>query len=154
MTTSIVFDNIDYSQIEYDVDSYQENMLTDPSSSIIALQRLRYLKTRPTGNQVITPNITGRAVSNMLDYNEINYEQYKMRRKSEVLKYNKNSGTNKNKKYSSLVSLPRRKKSNSQKIIKNCEDEVIRYKKGINSGIKNDKTILYHSKQIPFYDKL
>ena len=60
MTTSIVFDEIDYSQIEYDANSTDESMLTDPSASIIALQGLRVLKTRETGDEVVTPDTTGR----------------------------------------------------------------------------------------------
>ena len=81
MTTSIVFDEIDYSQIEYDTSSTDESMLTDPSASIIALQGLRVLKTRETGDEVVEPDTTGREQTTMLNYNEISYEEYRMRRK-------------------------------------------------------------------------
>ena len=103
MTTSVVFDDIDYSQIEYDANaSVDEAMLTDPSAYIIALQGLRILKTRETGDEVVVPDTIGRAENPMTNFNETSYEQYRMRRKAEVLKYNKNSTITKRTHYSAL----------------------------------------------------
>ena len=91
MTTSVVFEEIDYSQLEYDFNSTDETMLTDPSASIIALQNLRILKTRETGEGSVTPDTTGRTEIPMVDYSKTyNYENYKMRRKAEVLKHKNN----------------------------------------------------------------
>ena len=92
MTASIVFDEIDYSQIEYDANS-TDSMLTDPSASIIA--RVTRVRTRETGDEVITPDITGRTNVSTIDFNETSYEEYKMRRKAEVLKYKNNTTINK-----------------------------------------------------------
>lgn len=89
MTTSIVFDDINYDNIEYEENSTDETMLTDPSASIIALQNLRILKTRETGNLAVTPNTIGRTNIPMINYNNITYKEYKMKRKAEVLKHKK-----------------------------------------------------------------
>ena len=56
-------------------------MLTDPSASIIALQGLRVLKTRETGDEVVEPDTTGREQTTMLNYNE-KLREYRMRRKA------------------------------------------------------------------------
>ena len=97
MTTSVAFDDYDFSELDYDVNSTDENMLTDPSASIFALQRLRILKTRETGDEAVEPDTTGRDQETMLDYNQTSYEEYRMRRKAEVLKYKQNTTLGKNK---------------------------------------------------------
>lgn len=154
MTTSIVFDEIDYSQIEFDIDSTDESMLTDPSASVIALQGLRVLKTRETGDEVVTPDTTGRTENTMINFNETTYEQYRMRRKAEVLKYNKNTTLNKKTQYSSLVSSQRGRLSNTAATSASCESDVIRVKKGTNSGIKGDNSLLFLNKNVTFIGKL
>lgn len=154
MTTSVVFEDIDYSQIDYDIDSIDESMLTDPSASIIALQRLRVLKTRETGEEPIIPDTTGRTENQMINFNKINYEQYKMRRKAEVLKYNKNVTVNKRTQYSALASLRRGKFSNTSAVSARCETDTIRVKKATSSGIKCDNSPLFLDKNVTFIDKL
>jgi len=154
MTTSIVFEDIDYSQIEYDADTTDESMLIDPSASVIALQGLRVLKTRETGNEVVTPDTVGRTENTMLNFNEINYEQYKMRRKAEVLKYKKNTTVNKRTQYSALASSRRGQISNTVAASASCESDVIRVKKGTNSGIKGDNSLLFLNNNVTFIEKL
>lgn len=154
MTTSIVFDEIDYSQIEYDADTTDESMLTDPSASVIALQGLRVLKTRETGDEVVTPDTTGRSEISMLNFNETSYEQYKMRRKAEVLKYKKNTTVNKRTQYSALASSRRGQLSNTAATSAACESDVIRVKRGSTSGIKGDNSLLFLNNNVTFFDKL
>ena len=154
MTTSIVFDEIDYSQIEYDANSTDESMLTDPSASIIALQGLRVLKTRETGDDVVTPDITGRTNVSTIDFNETSYEEYKMRRKAEVLKYKKNTTINKRTQYSALVSSRKGQISNITRATASCESDVIRVKKATNSGIKGDNSLLFYNPNVALIERL
>lgn len=154
MTTSVVFDEIDYSQIEYDENSIDETMLTDPSASIVALQRLRVLKTRETGDEVVTPDIIGRTNVSTINYDEVSYEEYKMRRKAEVLKYKKNTSTNKRTHYSALVSSRRGQISNITNAITNCETDVIRVKKATNSGVTGDSSLLFYNPNVTFIEEL
>jgi len=155
MTTSVVFDEIDYSEIEYDIDSTDERMLTDPSASAIALQGLRILKTRETGNEVIVPDTIGREENAMLDYNEISYEEYKMRRKAEVLKYKNNTTTNKKTQYSALAVSRRGQIANTASINETCENDVFtKVKKATVSGIKGDQSLLFLNPNVPFHNKL
>ena len=155
MTTSIVFENIDYSEIEYDIDSTDETMLTDPSASVIALQGLRILKTRETGDEVVTPDTTGRSENSMIDYNETSYEQYKMRRKAEVLKYKKNTTTNKRTQYSALASNRRGQISNVTSVSNTCSTDVtVKVKNASNSGIKGDNSLLFYDENVTFIQKL
>ena len=154
MTTSIVFDDIDYSEIEYDENATDDRVLTDPSASVVALQKLRVLKTRETGDEIVTPDTTGRAVIKMLDYNEISYEEYKMRRKAEILKYKKNTTINKRTQFSALASSRRGQISNVPATSATCEDDVIRVKKATNSGIKGDNSLLFLNSNVSYIDKL
>jgi hypothetical protein len=154
MTTSVYFNEFDLSEIEYDVNSTDENMLTDPSASIFALQRLRFLKTRETGNEVVAPDTIGREQDTMLDYNQITYEEYRMRRKAEILKYAKNTTVNKKTNYSALASSRRGKIANPTLVTKNRENDIIRVKRGTNSGIKGDNSLLFLNPAVAFNDKL
>lgn len=154
MTTSIVFDEIDYSQIEYEEDSIDENMLTDPSASIIALQNLRILKTRETGDIAVTPDTTGRTSVPMINYNGTSYKEYKMKRKAEILKYKNNTSLNKKTQYSALASSRRGKLSNIVNVASNCESDVIRVKKATNSGIKGDNSLLFNNPNVAFIERL
>lgn len=154
MTTSIVFDDIDYSQIDYDANSTDERMLTDPSASIIALQELRILKTRETGNSVVTPNTTGRTSITTINFNETSYEEYKMRRKAEVLKYKKNTSTNKRTQYSALASSRRGQIANITNATNNCENEIIRVKRATNSGIKGSNKLLFYNPNVALLERL
>jgi glycosylphosphatidylinositol transamidase (GPIT) subunit GPI8 len=154
MTTSVYFDEIDLSEIEYDENSTDESMLKDPTSSITALQGLRVLKTRETGDEVIIPDIIGREQKVALDYNNINYESYKMRRKAEVLKYKKNINDNKKTQYSHLALTRRGNITNVSSVTTECEDNIIRVKPATNSGIKGDNSLLFLNPNVPFMDKL
>ena len=154
MTTSIVFDEIDYSEIEYDGYATDGQMLTDPSASIVALQRLRVLKTRETGDEIVTPETTGRAEIPMLDYNETSYEEYKMRRKAEILKYKKHITINKKTRFSALASSRRGQISNVLATSATCENDVIRVKKASNSGVKGDNTLLFLDSNVTYIDQL
>ena len=142
MTTSVAYDEIDYSQIDYDSTSTNESMLTDPSASVIALQRLRVLKTRETGEEVVVPDTTGRERVTMVDYDAVTYEEYKMRRKAEVLKYKNNSISNKKSQYSAWASSRRGQIANILPVITNCQNDVIRVKKAINMGVRGDSSLL------------
>jgi hypothetical protein len=162
MTTSIVFDEIDYSELEYNASSSGNTMLTDPSASIIALQRLRYLKTRETGDDIVVPNTTGRDENQVIDFDYTTYEQYKMRRKSEVLRYQSNVVKGKKAKFSSIsrtrrgqfkgVSDQRLKQSSEDS--GDCGNDVIRVKLSVNSGIKCGNTPLYLDPGVTFIEKL
>ena len=154
MTTSIVFDEIDYSQIEFDANSTYEKMLTDPSASVIALQGLRVLKTRETGDDVVTPDTIGRTENIMINFNKTSYEQYRMRRKAEVLKYNKNKTLNKKAQYSSLVSSRRGRLPNNSSISTACKPDILRVKRATNSGIKCDNSLLFYDQNVTFMEKL
>lgn len=154
MTTSVYFDEIDYSQIDYDPNSTDENMLTDPSASVLALQRLRFLKTRETGDVIVSPDTSGRDENLMLDYNNVSYEEYKMRRKAEVLKYKKNSTLTKRTHYSALASTRRRQIVNVETTTSDCESDIIRVKKATNSGIKGDGSLLFLNKNVTFIENL
>ena len=85
MTTSIVFDaSLTCDNIESDttLDPTQTDMLTDPTAPRDALQGLRYLKTRETGNDIVTPNIVGRSTGQSIPYTgnqDPSYFEYKMR---------------------------------------------------------------------------
>jgi hypothetical protein len=154
MTTSVVFDEIDYAQIEYDINSTDDIMLTDPSASIIALQGLRVLKTRATGDDIVTPVTNGRTENTIMNYSEINYEQYRMRRKAEVLKYPQNLYKNKKTEFSALVSSRRGKITNFDTTSVACTTDIIRVKKASNSGIKCDNSLLFYDKNVAFIEKL
>ena len=154
MTTSIVFDEIDYSQIEYEDDPTDENMLTDPSASIVALQNLRILKTRETGDDVVTPDTTGRVNSSMINYDQTSYKDYQMKRKAETLKYKNNTSSNKKTQYSALASSRRGQLANIVNTATNCESDVIRVKKASNSGIKGDSSLLFDNPNVAFIGRL
>lgn len=164
MTTSIVFDEIDYSELEYDtgLSSSETTMLTDPSASIIALQRLRYLKTRETGDDIVVPDTTGRDENPMIEFEYTTYEQYKMRRKAEVLKYQSNVVKGKKARFSSLSRTRRGQyKGVSDQRLKqssedggDCDNDVIRVKRSVNSGIKGGNTPLYLDPGVTFIEKL
>lgn len=190
MTTSIVFSDLNYgtgasvdttiNDISYDffmpIDellttgghkSPYENYFVDPSAAVEALQNHRYLKTRETGDQIVTPNTSGRTRKSdptdifELDNNYVNgndqYDRYKMRRKFEVLKHNNNSGTfTRKQNYSNTVTNSQISNNRLNSIIESttsCNNENI-YKPGINSGIKNNNTILYLDKNIDYYSNL
>ena len=189
MTTSIVFSDLNYgtsapvgtieNDISYDFFTTTEQILTrgghpspyedyfvDPSAAVEALQNHRFLKTRETGNQNITPITTGRTRrSDPNDLFEINnykngidqYDRYKMRRKFEILKYSNNSGNlTKKANFSNKVTNSQISNNRLNNLIESttsCNNENI-YKLGINSGIKNDKSVLYLDNNIEYFSNL
>lgn len=164
MTTSIVFNDIDYSELDYDttLEASETKMLTDPSASIIALQQLRYLKTRETGDDIVTPNTSGRDENQVIDFDYTTYGQYKMRRKAEVLRYNSTGFKSKKSAFSNLAKTRRGQfKSVSDQRLKqandsggDCDQDVMRPKVSSNSGIKCGDTILYLDPNVEFIENL
>lgn len=167
MTTSIVFDaNMTCTNIESDttLDPTQTDMLTDPTAPRDALQGLRYLKTRETGNDIVTPNIVGRDTGAGVPYTGAgvpSYEDYTMRRKAEVvMSYNKERQSTKSNysyfaksgksKYRSMTNARIKALKESQK----CENMITIVKPASNSGVFGDKSELTFNPHIPYYDKL
>ena len=189
MTTSIVFSDLNYgigapvetieNDISYDFFTTTKQLLTsgghpspyedyfvDPSAAVEALQNHRFLKTRETGDQNITPNTTGRTrKSGPIDLFDINdrtngidqYDRYKMRRKFEILKYTNNSSNfTKKSNYSNKVTNSQISNNRLNTLIESttsCNNENI-YKLGINSGIKNDKSVLFLDNNIEYFSNL
>ena len=171
MTTSIAFEFEGFTEEEeienFDFTTFNENYENnikdkinednenlDISGALYALQRLRILKTRETGNRPVVPNTTGRVENTMFNYNERSYDSYKMRRKAEVLKYKQTATVNKRTQYSALVQSRKGNIGNVSKVVTNCENEFIRSKKGTNSGIKGDNTLLFLNSNFLFVNKL
>lgn len=160
MTESVVFDDINI-EVEYDdtLVADETTMLTDPSSSILALQNLRYLKTRETGNKKMTPNTSGRRRIQPIDFESVSYDQYRMRRKAEVLLHSNNVNENKKTQYAALTQT-RRGVTNSKltelQANSDCNDESVKIKvnKGYHSGIRCDGTLLFLDKSVNYYSKL
>lgn len=76
--------------------SSDTDWLLDPLEPQNALQRLRILKTRNTGDLQVTPNIIGREYSNPINFDKITYNTRQMRRKAEILKHKHNIGNSTN----------------------------------------------------------
>ena len=167
MTTSIVFDaSLTCTDIESDntLDPTQTDMLTDPTAPRDALQGLRYLKTRETGNDIVTPNIVGRSTGQFIPYTgnqDPSYFEYKMRRKAEVvMSYNKErQSTNSNyayfaksgkSKYRSMTNARIKALKESQQ----CETMRQIEKPASNSGVFGDKSTLIFDPHVPYFDKL
>ena len=100
MTTSIVFSekcsdtNVeDISFLSTTDPNYVWEWLSDPTASRDSLQGLRYLKTRETGDQIVTPDISGRDQGQSVDFDSYTYDRLAARRKEEVLKYSNTSSS-------------------------------------------------------------
>lgn len=166
MTTSIVFDaslnctgNISY-KASTDVD-FTDDWLTDPSASIIALQGLRYLKTRETTNEIVTPDITGRGIRDCVTFTNFTYDDYKMRRKAEVLKYPNADRNNTKQSYSyyarNKVTAFKKLSNTRLKTLRDtnaCADQPEVLKLGYQAGIYGDTTVLYVDNGVPYHDGL
>tara|TARA_Y100000992_G_scaffold300097_1_gene268054 strand:- start:783 stop:1265 length:483 start_codon:yes stop_codon:yes gene_type:complete len=160
MTESIVFDDINI-EVEYDdtLAADETTMLTDPSSSILALQKLRYLKTRETGDEIIIPNTSGRRRIEPIDFESVSYDQYKMRRKAEVLLHLNNVNENKKTQFSALTRI--RRGGTNTKLINlqengDCNEDSVKTKinKGYHSGIRCDGTLLFLDKSVNYNSTL
>jgi hypothetical protein len=161
---SIVFDEnrLCTDNIEFDdnplLDPTETDILTDPNSSRTALQQLRILKTRETGNEQVIPNILGRYQGRNIDFRFNTYEDYQMRRKLHVLKnYNKkqeskktnysyfaNSGKSK---YKHMTNKRINQLIQSQK----CTNANILVKPATNSGVFGDNTPLYLDPNVKYH---
>ena len=164
MTTSIVFDEnrlcTDFSFNDNPNLNPDSAFLPDPNASREALQGLRIMKTRQTGDEAVTVDINGRETGNNVDLSIVDYQAYKMRRKIEVLKHKKNVFDNTNQQYSyySRSGKSKYKSTTNAKIKKlreaqSCNEDII-IKPATNSGIIGDNTGLYLDANIQYHDKL
>lgn len=166
-SVSIVFDEnrLCTDGIEFDdnplLDPTDTNMLTDPNSTRTALQQLRILKTRETGDEQVIPNINGRYQGRNISFKFNTYEDYQMRRKLEVLKsYNKNNESKKSN-YSYFANSGKSKyKHMTNKRIKSlldsqvCVNSNIIVKPATNSGVFGDSTMLYLDPNVKFHTNI
>tara|TARA_B100001093_G_C26788281_1_gene997730 strand:+ start:335 stop:853 length:519 start_codon:yes stop_codon:yes gene_type:complete len=172
MSISIVFDDerMPCTGISYNpaIENTPENRkitnwLLDPEEPRIALQRMRYLKTRETGNNQVTPDIIGRSTGKNIQMTETNpsYEIYKMRRKAGVLKsYNQQKESSRSSfayfarsgksKYKSMTNARIKSLIESRK----CLTQPILTKPASNSGVFGDNTPLNLDPQYTFHSSL
>lgn len=161
MTYSTSFAEVDLNGMEYDetLAANETDMLTDPNASLLSLQRLRILKTRETGDDIVNPDTTGRRRVEQINFDGTSYEQYKMRRKAKVLSYSGTSIENKKTQFSTL-SRVRRGVNNSRlqnlQETKVCDENSVKTKinKAINSGIRGDGTLLFLDNSVKYIEKL
>ena len=164
------FDEITNNQISfYDISnlgSIQKNeimqtgWLIDPIEPINSLRRLRVLKadTNRNGDGTIL-NRTDRDIDNrsrgqnLRNISKDIYNNYKMRRKAEVLKYNKNKLNSKNEfSYYANRKISKNKLLNIQK---KCNIMFPITKPSTNSGIIGSKNInLYENNNIQYYSNI
>jgi len=161
MTYSTSFAEVNLNGLEYDetLVANETDMLTDPSTSLFALQRLRVLKTRETGDDIVKPDTTGRRRAEQIKFDTTSYEQYKMRRKAQVLSYSGTSTENKKMQFST-ISRVRRGVNNSRlqslQETKVCDENSVKtkIKRATNSGIRGDGTLLFLDKSVKYIEKL
>ena len=161
MTTSIVFDDTrlctDF-ESNTTLDPIETDMLTDPDATREALQRLRILKTRETGDLQQIPDTTGRETGNIIPFNSYTYYELQMRRKATVLRNTNNDfvssktsfsniAKSKSSRYSSKTRLKQLAENNQ------CTNQVI-IKKSRDAGVKNGNTNIYFVKDVPFFKSL
>ena len=130
--------------------------LRDPNAGRDALQRLRFLKTRETGDQPQVPNTQGRTNGDQVDFTNFNYENLKMRRKAEVLQHKQNKmKSTKKQKYVQILHRNKYTKRLKDLVQKNnCPQNANIKKPGINSGIKNDRSYIYFNPDVPYHPQL
>ena len=133
------------------------NVADDPIAQ--ALQPLRILKT--TTNSNLTPTTVGRDIGRAISFNNVTYHDYQMRRKAEILKYNKNKNdrTKKSQFSSSSTGNTNYKRTSNARIkelIANnqCQNQIEFLNTGSASGIKGDQSVLYLDPNIPYYEKI
>jgi hypothetical protein len=126
-----------------------------------ALQRLRILKTRETGEIAQVPNTDGRDRSLIIDFNTHNYKTLREKRKVEVLKYANKQTLTKKQIYSNNIKGLNQKYSSTTRIKQLIENQkcqqsskIVLGKPAINAGVKNDSTIIYDVPNIPFFTSL
>ena len=147
-----------FNATEFNDDSCTNSMIAEAT----ARQTLRTLDTRSAPN--VVPNTVGRtAVRNVLQTGlNYGYNDLAMRRKAEVLKHKHNKSNNTSKKaFSNIVRGSSKyrhlSKAKLEKLVDDnlCSNDLILFSNpGSFAGIKGDKTILYLSPEIPYYDKI
>ena len=168
MTTSVVFDvNCNYSPVYQEengqtIDSTPDGMSTYPRQ---ALERLRILKTRESGDQQVIPNIVGRTNGAQMNYDgdgSPSYYEYTMRRKAGVLMGHTNKNNLSSKSSYAAISSSGKSKfrhiSNARirklREYQQCENTNVVIKPSTNSGVFGGKAQLIFNPNIPFQDKL
>ena len=141
-------------------------LANDPENSefieqLEALQRLRYLKTRETGDAIQIPITSGRDRIVVPEFDKYTYEELAMRRKSEVLKNQNISSQRMSKKQKySYVSQSKMNQFNQSRINKIDKFISDNPKKSIllptsNSGIQGGTNdIIYFDPSTPFLRQL
>ena len=171
MTTSVVFDASCTYETEYQwkngdvVEPYPPRGMSNIFFPRQALERLRILKTRESGDQQVIPNIVGRTNGAQMNYDgdgSPSYYEYTMRRKAGVLMghTNKNNLSSKSSyaaisssgksKFRHITNARIRKLRESQQ----CENTNVVIKPSTNSGVFGGKAQLIFNPNIPFQDKL
>lgn len=143
------------------LDPTETEWLTDPNAPRDALQRMRILKTRETGEQQQIPNTIGRSNGTNIDFGTLSYtyDELKMRRKTTILQnQNKNFNT-KRKIYSNIVkgiNIKYSSKTRLKQLVESnkCQNQPPNVKLAINSGVKNDRTPLYFNQNVPFFSQI
>jgi hypothetical protein len=162
-TISIVFDEnrLCTDGIVFDENTTDSDMLNDPNSSREALQRLRILKTRETGNEINIPITTGRYEGRNISFIYNTHEDYKMRRKAEILNNYNKSYAGKKQNYSYIAKFNKYKYKNiSNTRIKNlienqqCLNSINYVKPATNSGIFGDNTRLYLDRNVNYHENI
>lgn len=164
------FDEITDNQISfYDISNLgsiqkneiiQSGWLIDPIEPINSLRRLRVLKADINRNGIGTPlNRTDRDIDNrsrgqnLRNISKDVYNNYKMRRKAQVLKYNKNKLNSKNE--FSYYANRRVSKNKLLNIRKKCNNTFPITKPSTNSGIIGSKNVnLYANNNIQYYSNI
>ena len=183
MTTSIVFDDARMpceTEISFNndgaLDSADTDWLTDPTAPREALQELRILKTRETGELAyiqtfFDPSLEttflgisfteGRDRGNNVPFGgNIRYYDYAMKRKAKVLKTNNKLHESKKSSFSRAVAVSTKYKSLSNARIRalrasqQCTPQPRLKKKSTNSGIYGGKDELWFDPDIPFYSTI
>lgn len=166
MTTSITFDDTRnncnaFLATQSEIELAGENTsLTDPEAPREALQRLRILKTRETGDIAQVPNTMGRTSGNNVDFNAYTYFDLSMRRKAEVLRKPNMTTESSKAKYSRIIQGQSLYRNMSQSRLKTlyenatCENQNVIIKKSTGAGIKNGKDLLIYNPSIPYFPSL
>ena len=143
------------------LDPTETEWLTDPNAPRDALQRMRILKTRETGEQQQIPNIEGRSNGTNIDLANLSYtyDELKMRRKTTILRNQNKNFETKRKKYSNIVKGINMKYSSKTRLRQlaesnQCQNQPPNVKLAINSGVKNDRTPLFFNVNVPYYTQI
>lgn len=183
MTTSIVFDDARMpceTEISFNndatLDPTDTDWLTDPTAPREALQELRILKTRETGELAYIQTFFDPSLPRFLDIsftegrdrgnnvpfgvNDPIYLDYAMKRKAKVLKTNNKLHESKKSSFSRAVAGSTKYKSLSNARIRalrasqQCTPQPRLKKKSTNSGIYGGKDELWFDPDIPFYSTI